>query len=261
MRRWFDALRWSPLALALQAAHARARRARLAGERTRGHCPVCDRDATFAMTSDNHREDPLCLHCGSVPRQRALVRTLAGLGIDLARSDVHEASPSLGTFAYFRRRSRAFTASLYLPGVRPGARVGVFANVDLQQQPFGEGTFDLVVTMDVLEHLPEPFVALREIQRTLRPGGRHVFTVPRRRDQATCARAVWRDGRVEHLLPAEYHRDPSTRAGSLVVTDWGTDLEKLLAERAGLACTAAAVRDATAGILSPIEVFVAQRPE
>ena len=220
---------------------------------------MCEGNARFTTISDNLRESPMCIGCGSVPRQRALVRTLTTLGIDLAQAAVHEASPSLGTWCSFRRRCRSFTASLWLPGVPRGGRVGAFRHVDLQDQPFADGAFDLVVTQDVLEHVPDALAALREVQRTLRPGGVHVFTVPRRPDQPTQARAVWRDGALQHLLPPEYHRDPSTRAGTLVVTDWGNDLERLVAERCGIACTAHPVLDADAGIPAPIEVFVARR--
>lgn len=220
---------------------------------------MCGHGASFFGTGDNTRESPICVGCGSVPRQRALVRTLGTLGLDLAGLAVHEASPSLGTWRFLRRRCQSFTASLWLPGVPRGGRVGAFHHVDLQDQPFADGTFDLVLTQDVLEHVPDAFAALREVQRTLRPGGLHVFTVPRRIDQPTQARAVWRDGEVQHLLPPEYHRDPSTRAGTLVVTDWGNDLEHLVAERCGIACAAHRVIDDHAGIPATVEVFVARQ--
>lgn len=260
MTRLFDALRWSPFALRAQALRDRWRRARKRGERTRGHCALCAREATFVRFDDNARENPVCVDCGSVPRQRALALVLADLGIDLSRARVHEASPSLGSWRFLRRRCGAFTASLWLPGVPQGARIGAFRCVDLRHQPFADGAFDLVITQDVLEHVPDPGDALREIARTLRPGGAHVFTVPRRRDEPTRARAEWRGGVLHHLAPAEYHRDPSTRAGTLVVTDWGMDLEAIVADRAGSACTARTVHDARAGIPVPVEVFVAHQP-
>ncbi|MBX7111697.1 MAG: class I SAM-dependent methyltransferase [Dehalococcoidia bacterium] len=39
-------------------------------------------------------------------------------------------------------------------------------------------SFDLVVALDVLEHLGNPIAAAREFRRTLRPGGRLLVTVP-----------------------------------------------------------------------------------
>jgi SAM-dependent methyltransferase len=258
--RLLDALRWSVPGLHLQAVLARWRRTRRwrHAASTAGQCAICERAARFVHASDNHREDPLCLGCGSVPRQRALVQTLHALRFELASAAVHEASPSLGSWLLLRRHCASFTASMWLPGVAAGARVAAFHHVDLQRQPFPAAAFDLVITQDVLEHVPDAVAAVREIHRTLRPGGAHVFTVPRRRDQRTQIRAEWRDGTLRHLLPPEFHADPSTRAGTLVVTDWGMDLEAVLADRAGAACVAHAVADPCGGIPSPVEVFVSR---
>lgn len=42
--------------------------------------------------------------------------------------------------------------------------------------PFADGTFDLVTSWDVLEHLADPQAAAAELARLLRPGGRLVLT-------------------------------------------------------------------------------------
>jgi SAM-dependent methyltransferase len=258
--RWLDALRWSVPALHAQAALARRR-----GERAvrrarepvaRGDCPLCGPAATFAGDGANPRESPLCVRCCCVPRTRALVLVLRRLGIDLARAAVHECSPSLPSWSFLRRASRALTASLWLPDVRAGARVGVFHNADLGRQPFPDGAFDVVVAQDVLEHVPDPGAALREIRRTLRPGGVHVFTVPRQPDRPTRTRVAWRGGVAQHLLPPEHHRDPSTRRGALVVTDWGMDLETIVADRARASCDRIEVVEPAHGIPRAVEVFV-----
>jgi SAM-dependent methyltransferase len=253
------ALRGSRPALWLQAHVQRLRRARRfrSREGSHGHCPVCDRAVRFANWQDNPRESPLCLHCGSVPRQRALQRVLAA-SRDLANARVHESSPSLCSFRALRARCAHYAASYYVPGHAPGAPLGVFRNVDLGAQPFPDGAFDAVVTQDVFEHVPDPRRALREISRTLRPGGLHVFTVPVTTGMATRTRAELRDGAMHHLLPPEYHRDPSDPRGSLVVTDFGDDLAAFV-QAHGLRCRVEAVQDAQAGIPQPIEVFVASK--
>jgi SAM-dependent methyltransferase len=42
---------------------------------------------------------------------------------------------------------------------------------DLERQTFADNSFDLVITQDVFEHIVKPDLAIREIARTLRPGG------------------------------------------------------------------------------------------
>ncbi len=49
---------------------------------------------------------------------------------------------------------------------------------DAMQLPFRDASFDLVVAMDTLEHLPDDSRALAEIYRVLKPGGRVIATVP-----------------------------------------------------------------------------------
>ena len=58
--------------------------------------------------------------------------------------------------------------------------------------PVEDGSFDAVVCTQVLEHLPEPWVAVEEFHRVLAPGGRVVITAP----------LTW----FLHELPHDYYR-------------------------------------------------------
>jgi SAM-dependent methyltransferase len=49
---------------------------------------------------------------------------------------------------------------------------------DLTRLPFPDACLDLVLALDVLEHLDDEMAGLREIRRVLRPGGRAVLAVP-----------------------------------------------------------------------------------
>jgi len=48
--------------------------------------------------------------------------------------------------------------------------------------PFAGESFDLIVSLWVLEHLPIPEIVFSEVQRVLRPGGHFVFLTPNLRN-------------------------------------------------------------------------------
>lgn len=50
---------------------------------------------------------------------------------------------------------------------------------DIQNMPqVGSGKFDTILCTQVLEHVPNPFLAANELHRVLKPGGRLIVTVP-----------------------------------------------------------------------------------
>ena len=56
--------------------------------------------------------------------------------------------------------------------------LGPLVGADAMRLPFASGSFDAVVTMDVLEHLPDDCAAIAEFFRVLKPGGRVFATIP-----------------------------------------------------------------------------------
>ena len=49
---------------------------------------------------------------------------------------------------------------------------------DIQMLPFGDETFDTVISCETIEHVPDPPRAVRELTRVLKPGGRLFLTTP-----------------------------------------------------------------------------------
>lgn len=67
-------------------------------------------------------------------------------------------------------------------------------NASVLELPFADGSFDIVIASEVMEHIPTDRDALKELERVTRPGGSVVVTVPRRWPERVC----W-------ALSKEYH--------------------------------------------------------
>ncbi|MFH0352307.1 MAG: class I SAM-dependent methyltransferase [Chromatiales bacterium] len=71
---------------------------------------------------------------------------------------------------------------------------------------FPDGSFDVVLSTQVLEHLPEPERALREAVRVLRRGGRLLLTVPGVWPTHEAPHDYWRFTRhgIKHLMSKQH---------------------------------------------------------
>jgi SAM-dependent methyltransferase len=121
-----------------------------------------------------------------------------------------------------------FAASDYQPGAEPGSITQGVRSENLTRLTYPDASFDLVLTSESLEHVPDLDAALGEIRRVLVPGGRHIFTVPvLPHTERTFPRAVIRpDGTVEDVTPRIAH--PGGDWGYPVFTEFGADLPDLL---------------------------------
>jgi SAM-dependent methyltransferase len=69
---------------------------------------------------------------------------------------------------------------------------------DATRLPFADGSFDRVITSEVLEHIQADTDALAELVRVLRPGGTFAATVP-----------TWYPEKINWMLSDEYHAPKS----------------------------------------------------
>jgi SAM-dependent methyltransferase len=102
---------------------------------------------------------------------------------------------------------------------------------DLTALSFGDESFDALVSLEVLEHIPDFRKAFAECARVLVPGGKMILSVPFHRGPHHLLRARLKDdGEVEHLLPPEYHGNPLDPGGCLCFHHFGWDVLQFLKE-------------------------------
>jgi SAM-dependent methyltransferase len=140
-----------------------------------------------------------------------------------------------------------------------------FRNEDLQHLTFPDNNFDLFISLDVFEHIPDPRQAFCEIWRTLKPGAIVLCTFPVRKAQLAAMerRVVFNsDGTLTHLKQPEYHGNPISSEGSLVTVDYGYEIHKTIAEWAPFDVRIYRFNDKEHGILGEYtEVFLGRKRE
>ena len=228
-----------------------------------GFCPVCEQDSTFAAKDPWLRDHFLCLNCSSQPRERALFSVLTQLRPDWRKLAIHESSPGTAASRRLQDQAPGYLASQYDPSIPWGSvHPRGWRSEDLERQTFADAKFDLVVTQDVMEHVFAPDLAMREIARTLKPGGMHICTVPIVNKEGPSVRRARRkaDGTVEHLLEPVFHGNPMDPNGSLVTVDWGYDIAAYWDAASGLSTTIFTIDDPGRGIQAEyIEVLVSRK--
>ena len=231
-----------------------------------GHCSVCEQDVEFHSPQTWYRDFLVCSGCGSVPRERAIAYVLSNHFPDWRRLSIHESSPSdRGVSRKLGQQCADYIATQFFSEERLGSMVRGFRNENLEAQTFGEGRFHLVITLDVMEHVNQPELVLKEVARTLKAGGAYVFTVPTYKGRVGSERrALYKpDGTIEHLVPEpEYHGNPISDAGSLVTFHYGYDLPELIYSWSGMDVEVHRFHDHHHGIIGDFtEVYICRKPK
>jgi SAM-dependent methyltransferase len=81
-----------------------------------------------------------------------------------------------------RRFERLFDGKFYVAaGYEPSMNFGRYncdCHQDIECMSFSDESFDAVICLEVLEHVADPFSAVRELKRVLKPNGFLLLTVP-----------------------------------------------------------------------------------
>lgn len=220
-------------------------------------CPACGRHArlrrsaamwpelgaAWELTPElyeafDEREGKKCTSCGNSLRARQLASVIVehvNLKIGTTASNlrdlcddprvtdltVAEINGSGGLHQFLQALPRLYYSEY---GGAPGV-----PSEDLSSLSYDDGTFDLVITSDTLEHVPMLRGAFSEIRRVLKPDGVHIFTVPVIWDRVTRARAELHEGELVYLLPPSFHGGPSAEYSDfLVIHEFGRDFETMV---------------------------------
>ncbi len=204
----------------------------------RACCSLCGRAQTFERRAYAIRETYRCAGCRASLREREQAAALLACYATPAVVSIAQLveQPSFrnlriyepGTSGPFRALMRSLPfhqQSDYLPPERRANPDPKLLHQDLQSMDFPDQAFNLVLSSDILEHVRHPRRALAEIARVLKPGGRHIFTVPLQHPMAAAsvARVDVSTAEDRHLLAPHYHGD-GKGGRSLVYTDFGADI-------------------------------------
>ena len=124
--------------------------------------------------------------------------------------------------AEVRQTRSTFGAMIEAGEINADRYVGALRG-DATRLPFADGTFDRVITSEVLEHIQNDVAAIAELARVLRPGGTLACTVP-----------SWWPEKINWMLSDEYHA-PKSEGGHVRIYSQ-TELEANL-RSAGLTVT------------------------
>ena len=204
---------------------------------------------TFRVGGGPFREDLVSDASGSIARHRSIVcalstvvfgspeRPLPDVVEQLLERNwrVYLAERNTPLFRYLHEHlsEELFTFSEYLgEDRRSGEIVDGVRHEDLQTTSFPDRSFDLIITSEVMEHVPDAPRAERELERILRPNGAYCFTAPLDplADSDTILAERLDDGTLLFHGEPVYHGDPYRSEGILAYRIFSVaDLERRFA--------------------------------
>lgn len=199
-----------------------------------GFCDACERDTKFLGdwnysngVTPNFRERLICQFCGLNNRQRFMVRLLTQL-VNEGKStkDIYLYEQVTDFYLFIKKRFPEMNVigSEYLGTEKKGGEIiNGIRHEDALNLSFADESFDIIISNEVFEHVPNIHFALSESKRILKNGGRLLISIPFSYQEKSIQRAVIENGMLKYLLPAEFHGNPLSETGSLVFYDFGWD--------------------------------------
>jgi SAM-dependent methyltransferase len=138
-------------------------------------CPVCGYNGPFKDVNPptGFRKHAMCPNCNAMERHRIQYLVVNNVlnGINPSALKMIHFAPEPFFRVYFSEHFGQYeTADLNMHNVDH--------NVDLQDLPFEDKSYDFVFASHVLEHIPNDEKAISEIRRILKPNGIAILPVP-----------------------------------------------------------------------------------
>lgn len=184
----------------------------------------------------NEREGSYCVNCYSSLRTNQLAAALlkgfeliAGISGSNLNEVCKNSKLSELKIAEINSAGTIHKYLAQLPGLYYSEYASKLSHVrseNLESLSYSDSFFDLVITSETLEHVPDFEKALSEILRVLKPGGMHIFTIPVVWDRAfTKIRAKIENDSIVNILPPSYHGAPQDNLEDyLVFSEFGNDV-------------------------------------
>lgn len=205
-----------------------------------GYCIVCKSSSIFQVSFmysteqtngkpiPNWREHLNCVKCGFTNRLRLILHIIEHVIRPRQNSNVYITEQATPLYSWLKKIYPRLVGSEYLGEVvPPGGCHNGLRNEDMTGMSFSNNSFDLILSLDVLEHVTDHIAALSECYRCLVPGGIFIFTAPFNADTGFhTIKAKMTPNGVEHLInPPEYHGNPlDPEGGALCFRHFGWEL-------------------------------------
>ena len=204
----------------------------------RGYCSSCENLMDFQVSvgawlgeHSNLRDGMRCTACGMNNRSRFLFDAVleSASAFDAPQVALLEAFGPL--YDSFARRFPSLSCSEFFGRDKVGGELQDYrdrrvAHEDATRLSYADASFDVFCHNDVLEHIYDYRLALKEMRRVTRAGGVLIFGVPFFYDlDKTQVRGIEKaDGSITHLEEPEFHGDGVRDTGIYTFYHYGRDL-------------------------------------
>ena len=208
------------------------------------YCVVCGKHEEFVVSSmyspgrfedgraiPNWREHLNC-SCGLTNRHRATLHILHQELPPVQSDHIYLTEQATAFYSWFTEHYENVYGSEYFGNDHAGGTtVNGYRHEDVQNLSFPDKSFDLIISLEVLEHVPFPDRAFRELRRCLRDGGAALITAPFKDTSAhdEIRARLTETGEIEQLMEPEYHGNPvDPEGGALCFRYFGWDIHERL---------------------------------